>query len=78
MKDKKFAVLCGLGLVWLLIFVAMLFGAKVNPRVEQLITILCLGWFAFWSISWILTSSKSTQPPTKTDNAKTQEKSGTE
>lgn len=76
MKDKKFLVLCGLGLAWLLIFVAMLFGAKVNPRIEQLITILCLGWFAFWSISLILTASKRPQPPTKNDNAKTPENSG--
>lgn len=76
MKDKKFAVLCGLGLVWLLIFVAMLFGAKVNPRVEQLITVLCLGWFAFWTVSFI--RNKPTQPSTENDNGKTKENSGSE
>ena len=77
MKDNKFRVLCGLGLGWLVIFVAMLLGAKIHPRVEQLVTFLLLGWFAFWTFSVIRSSRKV--PPTETkSNGKTTENSGTE
>jgi len=53
MKDKKFLVLCGLGLVWLVMFIAMLCGAKIHPRVEILVYVLCVGWFAYWTLSTV-------------------------
>jgi len=71
MKDKKFVVLCVLGIVWLFLFVAMLFGAKVHPRVEQLVSILCLGWFAFWTISYIRIKPVQPTQPTPTEKAET-------
>jgi len=53
MKDKKFAILCVLGSIWALIFVSMLFGAKIPPRVEQMVTVICIVWFAYWTISFL-------------------------
>jgi hypothetical protein len=51
MKDKKFLVLCILGLVWLVMFIAMLFGAKIHPRVEIMVYVVCVLWFAYWTVS---------------------------
>lgn len=77
MKDKKFVVLCVLAVVWIAIFVAMIFGARIHPRVEQMITVLLVGWVAFWTLSFVF-SKKQTNPietnkngyPTKTKSSK--------
>lgn len=66
MKDKKFVVMCVLGVVWLLIFVATCFGEKIHPRVEQLVTFLCVGWFAYWTLSTLFGKDKT--KPTETQN----------
>ena len=66
MKDKKFLVLCMLGLVWLAMFVAMLFGAKIHPRVEIMVYVICVLWFAYWTISAVRDYFRKdipTQPP---------------
>lgn len=67
MKDKKFTVLCVLGAAWLIVFIGMMFGMKINPKVEQLITFLCVGWFAFWTLSsfrsWKKVGAKETTIP---------------
>lgn len=63
MKDKKFLVLCILGLVWLVMFIAMLFGAKIHPRVEIMVYVICVLWFAYWTISTVKDYFRSpTQP----------------
>ena len=50
--------MCVLGIVWVLIFGAMLLGAKIHPRVELLVTFLCVGWFAFWTLSMLFNKEK--------------------
>ena len=65
MKDKKFLVLCGLGVVWLAMFIGMLSGARINPRLEVLVWVICLSWFAYWTISTVRDYfRKPTPPPT--------------
>lgn len=71
MKDNKFTVLCCLGLVWLVVFVAMLFGAKIHPRFELVISLICAGWFIYWTLSVVVDYIKtlpdqSTKQPTET------------
>lgn len=52
MKDKKFLVMCILLGIWLLLLIGLFTGeGRVNPRVEYLVTFLCVGWFAYWSLS---------------------------
>ena len=63
MKDKKFLVLCGLGLVWLVMFIAMIFGAKIHPRVEVMVYVLCVCWFAYWTISTVRDYFRKDVPP---------------
>jgi hypothetical protein len=50
-----------LGATWLAIFVAMLFGVKIHPRVEQLVTFLCVGWFAYWTLSYLFGNKSETK-----------------
>ena len=54
MKDKKFRILVWLVVAWAGMF---LLTMKVkSPRLEQvdlLILFVCLGWFAYWTISTI-------------------------
>lgn len=77
MKDKKFVTVCVLMGIWIAIFVAMLFGVRIHPRVEQLVTVLLIGWVAFWTLS-IVFSKNQTNPietnknesPTKIKNSK--------
>lgn len=66
MKDKKFAVLCGLGVVWLAMFIGMLCGARINPRLEILVWVICVGWFAYWTISTVREYFRKETPPTET------------
>jgi Ca2+/Na+ antiporter len=76
MKDKKFLVLCGLGIVWLAMFVAMLCGAKIHPRVEIMVYVLCVCWFAYWTISTVRDYfRKETPPATPTQPTQTNAKS---
>ena len=52
--------MCGLGLIWLLIFIGMFTGEyRVNPRVEWMVSFFCLAWFAYWTFSTIRWSKKS-------------------
>lgn len=60
MKDKKFTVMIALGAIWVVLFIALMFGAKIHPRVEQLVTFLCVAWFTFWTLSIIFTKNKTT------------------
>ncbi len=80
MKDKKFLVLCGLGVVWVIMFIAMLCGAKIHPRVEMMVYAVCVGWFAYWTISSIINIfRKPPAQPTKTEtNANEQDTQGSE
>ncbi len=64
MKDKKFLVLCGLGVIWLLTLIATLCGAKINPRLEILIWVICVSWFAYWTISTVRDYFRKDAPPT--------------
>jgi len=66
MKDKKFLVLCWLGVVWLAIFVlTATHSIKLNPRIEYLVLILLVGWFAYWTFSFIRVKPIETESPTK-------------
>lgn len=73
MKDKKFVVMCVLLAVWIALFIGMVTGEfKVHPRVEYLITFLCIGWFAYWTLSSVReyvreqkTNVSQTDPTTK-------------
>lgn len=80
MKDKKFLVLCGLGLVWLVMFISMLGGAKIHPRVEIMVYAICVIWFAYWTISTVRdyfrkptapTTPKPTEEATNANSEKT-------
>jgi len=52
--NNKFKVMCGLGAVWLIMLIAMVTGvAKIHPRVEILVWAICIGWFAYWTISYV-------------------------
>ena len=70
MKDNKFRVLCVLGIVWALLFGAMLFGVKVNPRIEMLVSLICVGWFAYWTLSFIRSKPQSKPTEQQDTNAK--------
>jgi hypothetical protein len=50
--------MCSLGAVWLILFIAMFCGAKVNPRLEVLVTVACACWFAYWTVSVINSALK--------------------
>lgn len=66
MKDRKFLVLCGLGLVWLVMFISMLAGAKIHPRVEIMVYAVCVIWFAYWTISTVRAClRKPSAPPSE-------------
>jgi len=76
MKDKKYTVLFILGAIWLVLFVAMIFGARINPRIEQVVAFLCVGWFAYLTISTVKdmfrkddTSGSTTKQPTEKTQA---------
>lgn len=68
MKDKKFVVFCILGIAWLAIFVATLFGAKIHPRMEVVVAVLCVGWFAYWTLSTLFGTTEIKIEPTKESN----------
>lgn len=81
MKDKKFIVMCTLFAVWIALFLGMVTGGfRVNPKVEYLITFLCIGWFAFWTLSSLKEwnnsqdmtdpTSKQTENPNKNGRTK--------
>lgn len=70
MKDKKFGILCILGIIWLLIFILMIFGIKIHPRIEQLITIFCVLWFGYWTFSYIFSKNESELNNKKQKNKK--------
>lgn len=55
MKDKKFRVMLTLLAIWLALFIAGLFK-DVNPRLEIIVLLICIGWFAYWTISTIVGS----------------------
>lgn len=74
MKDKKFVILCILGVIWAAIFFGIIAGVRfVNPRLEELISFLLLGWFFYWTISII-----RNKPSTTETNAPEKEKSKSE
>jgi hypothetical protein len=52
MKDKNFKIMMYLGLAWLAGFILTLaLKAPFLRGVEELITVLCVGWFAYWTLS---------------------------
>jgi len=66
--------MCGLGAIWLIMLIAMITGvAKINPRVEILVWAICIGWFAYWTISyvWSKPSTPEVQPEQPTEQPKT-------
>jgi len=64
MKDNKFTVMCILGATWFAIFIATLCGERIHPRVEQMVTFLCVGWFAYWTLTSLF--GKEQKPETET------------
>lgn len=74
MKDKKFLVMVILGVVWLALLIGMFTGEyRVNPRIEYLVTFLCVGWFAYWTLTTIFGSSETVKPTDTTkDNGKSE------
>jgi hypothetical protein len=62
-EQKRFKILVGLGIVWLVIFIAMLLGLKINPRVELLVTAICLSWFAYWTVSMLWNKKPKVEQP---------------
>lgn len=65
MKDNKFAVFCILIMMWISLFIGAMFGMKIHPRFEQLITALCVVWFAYWSLSIVKCYKKTSTNETK-------------
>lgn len=59
--------MCILGVVWILLLLGMFTGeCRVNPRIEYLVTFLCIGWFAYWTLSTVrgyLKKDASPVPP---------------
>jgi len=67
MKDKKFLILIVLVAIWLVLFLGLLFGMKVNPRLEEALPFLILGWGTYWTLSFLFSkkptdNSKQTKP----------------
>lgn len=58
MRDNKFDILVVLGSLWLAIFIAMVFGVRISPRIEQVVTLVCIIWFAYWTISFFRSGNK--------------------
>jgi len=65
MKDKKFAILCILGVIWLLLFIAVGEGIRPLRNVWYMVSAIGVCWFAYWTVSFIR-SKPSTEQPTKT------------
>lgn len=72
MKDKKFAVLCILGVIWLLLFIAVGEGIRPLRNVWYMVSAIGIGWFAYWTISFIRSKPEQPTQPTETtqSNAK--------
>lgn len=61
--------MCILFVVWITLFLGMITGEfRVNPRVEYLISFICIGWFAYWTISAVRECArKETQNTSQTE-----------
>lgn len=70
-NNKKFGVLCVLLAVWVAIFFATLFGERVHPRVMEFMIVICIGWFAYWTVS-IIRSKPSVEVSTEVSEPVTQ------
>ena len=51
MKDKKFAVLVFLAVIWAILFIGMAMGElRIGRNAELFVTFILVAWFAFWTI----------------------------
>jgi len=73
MKDKKFRVMCILGIVWALLFlVTMRVKAPMLEGVEVLVSFTCVAWFAYWTLSSIFGKTptvEKVQPQTESEQS---------
>ena len=70
MEDKRFLVFCGLLTFWLLLFFSALCGEKVNPKFEEFMAVVCVGWFVYWTLYLIKTNynKNNTQSTEQNEN----------
>lgn len=74
MKDKKFVTFVALAIVWLLLFAGTAMGElKVNPRLEQMATVIVLLWGAYWTISMMWPKKKNSTEEKEQTNASEKE-----
>jgi hypothetical protein len=59
MKDRKFRILCILGIVWALLFlITMRVKAPMLEGVEVVVTFSAIAWFFYWTLSAIKWAKK--------------------
>jgi hypothetical protein len=59
MKDKKFRILCILGIVWATLFlITMKVKAPMLEGVEMVVSFSAIAWFAYWTLSTIRWAKK--------------------
>lgn len=74
MKDKKFAVLCVMGAIWLVIVMAMFFGLRINRNFLIMLTLVPIGWFAYWTLSTVRNLTRKTSTPSEPEPESTTSK----
>ena len=64
MQDKKFRILCYIGIVWAVLFlITMRVKAPMLEGVEIAVTLAAIVWFFYWTLSMIRWAKKP--EPTK-------------
>lgn len=53
MKDKKFAVMIVLFVVWIIGLIAAITIGRFPKQIEYFVMAMCVGWFAYWSLSTV-------------------------
>lgn len=72
MKDTKFNIFLALVAGWVILLILSLFGEKINPKVERILALVAIVWFAYWTISILFkkpnTDSNTDKTNKNTDN----------
>lgn len=66
--------MCVLGGIWLVLLLGISVGERfANPRLEGLVAFVCIGWFAYWSLSSLRSVWPKKDKPTEVKSTDTNE-----
>lgn len=67
-EKNKFNVLCGLAAVWVILLIAIGVGHLAQLRnVWMFISLLCVGWFAYWTVTFIRSGTDADKPSNQSE-----------